>query len=79
MPGFFEKFILGLEAFSYSIRMSLSLAKLLISPQEKVGVISQVHHFHFLVSCLHTFNPLLLLLKSVVTLFATTYRKMESK
>ena len=33
MPGFFEKFIFGLEAFSYSIRTVLSLTKLLISPQ----------------------------------------------
>ena len=34
MPGFFEKIIFGLEAFSYSIRMGLSVAKLFMSPQK---------------------------------------------
>ena len=36
MPGFLEKFIFGLEALSYSIRMGLSLTKLLMSPQEQL-------------------------------------------
>ena len=36
MSGFFEKFIFGLKAFSFSIRMGLSLTKLLMSPQKKV-------------------------------------------
>ena len=58
--------------------MGLSLAKLLISPQ-KVGVISKVYYFDFLVSCLHTFNPLSLSLKWVMTVVATTYRNMESR
>ena len=34
MPGFFEKFIFRLEAFSFSISMGLSLRKLLMSPQK---------------------------------------------
>ena len=36
-------------------------------------------YFNFLVSCLYTFNLLLLLLKWVTTLAATTYRNMESR
>ena len=36
MPRFFEKFIFGLEAFSYSIRIGLSLTRLLMSPQKKL-------------------------------------------
>ena len=35
MRGSFEEFIFRLEAFSYSIRMGLSLRKLLMSPQKK--------------------------------------------
>ena len=38
MPGFFEKFIFELEAFSY-IRMGLSLAKLLMSPQKMFSIL----------------------------------------
>ena len=76
MPGFFEKFIFELEAFSYSIRMGLSLAKQLMS--QNACVISKVHYFDFLVSCLYTFNPLSLSLKWVMNLVATTYRNMES-
>ena len=56
--------------------MGLSLAKQLMSPQ-KMFVISKVHNFDFLVSCLYTFNPMLLSLKWVMTLVATTYRNME--
>ena len=36
MPVFFEKFIFRLGAFSYSIKMGLSLTKLLMSPQKKL-------------------------------------------
>ena len=36
MPGFFGKFIFGVEAFSYSIKMGLRLTKLLMSPQKKL-------------------------------------------
>ena len=36
MLGFFEKFIFGFEAFSRSIRMGLSLRKLLISLQKNL-------------------------------------------
>ena len=67
MPaGIFE-----LEDFCYSIRMGLCLPKQLMSPQ-KIIVISKVHYFDFLVSCLYTFNPLSLSLKSVMTLVETT-------
>ena len=38
MPGFFEKFIFELEVFSY-IRMGLSLAKQLISPQKMFSIL----------------------------------------
>ena len=34
MSGFFEKFIFELEAFSYNIKMGLSLANQLMSPEE---------------------------------------------
>ena len=78
MPGFFEKFIFGLEAFPYSNKMSLSLAKLDVT-SEKVDVISKVHYFDFLVSCLYTFNPLSLSSKWVATLVTITYRNMDSK
>ena len=37
--------------------MGLCLEKQLMSPQ-KIIVISKVHYFDFLVSCLYTFNPL---------------------
>ena len=74
----FWKFLFELEGFSYSTTVGLSLAKQLMSPQ-KMFVINKVHYFDFLVSCLHTFNPLSLSLKRVMTLGsnATTYRKME--
>ena len=38
MPEFFEKFIFELEAFSY-IRMGLSLAKQLMSPQKMFSIL----------------------------------------
>ena len=38
MPEFFEKYIFELEAFSY-IRMSLSLAKQLMSPQKMFSIL----------------------------------------
>ena len=44
--------------------MGSSLEKQLMSPQ-KMFAITKVHYFDFLVSCLHTFNPLSLSLKSV--------------
>ena len=47
--------------------MGLCLAKQLMSPQ-RIIIISKVHYFDFLVSCLYTFNPLSLLLKWVMTL-----------
>ena len=47
--------------------MGLCLPKQLMSPQ-KIIVISKVHNFDFLVSCLYTFNPLSLSLKWVMTL-----------
>ena len=53
----FWKFIFELEDFSYSIRMGLSLAKQLMSPQ-KMFAINKVHFFDFMVFSLHTFNPL---------------------
>ena len=58
--------------------MGLSLAKQSMSPQ-KMFVINKVHSFNFLVSCLHTFNILSLLLKRVMTLVAnaTPYRNMD--
>ena len=54
--------------------MGLCLAKQLMSPQ-KIIVISKVHYFHFLVSCLYTFNPWSLSLKWVMTLVETTYKE----
>ena len=54
--------------------MGLCLAKQLMSPQ-KIIVISKVHYFDFLVSCLYTFNPLSLSMKWVMTLVETTYRE----
>ena len=42
----------------------LESGKAVDSPQ-KMFVINKVHYFDFLVSCLHTFNPLSLSLKSV--------------
>ena len=54
--------------------MGLYLANQLMSPQ-KIMVISKVHYFDFLVSCLYTFNPLSLSLKWVMTLVETTYRE----
>ena len=44
--------------------MGSSLAKQLMSPQ-KMFFINKLHYFDFLVSCLHTFNPLSLSLKCV--------------
>ena len=57
--------------------MGLSVAKQLRSP-EKMFVISKVHYFDFLVSCLYIFNPLSLSLKWVTVLVATINRNMES-
>ena len=63
MFRFFDKFIFDLVAFSYSIRMTLSLAKQMMSPQ-KMFVSSE--KFTILISCsLYTFNPLSLSLKCV--------------
>ena len=58
--------------------MGLCLAKQLMSPQ-KIIVISKVHYFDFLVSCLYTFNPLSLSLKWVMTLVETTYREKHGE
>ena len=58
--------------------MGLCLAKQLMSPQ-KIIVISKVHYFDFLVSCLYTFNPLSLSLKWVMTLVETTYREKRGE
>ena len=58
--------------------MGLFLAKQLMSPQ-KIIVISKVHYFDFLVSCLYTFNPLSLSLKWVMTLVETTYREKRGE
>ena len=58
--------------------MGLSMKKQLTSPQKMFWVISKVHYFDFLVSCLYTFNPLSLSLKWVTFLVATTNRNMES-
>ena len=74
-PGCFEEFIFELEAFSYGIRMGLSLAIDVTSIN--VCVISKVHYFDFFVSCLYTFNPLPLSLKLLTVLVATT-KNMES-
>ena len=68
--------VFELEEFYYSTRMGLSLAKQLIS-QQKMFVISKVHYFNFLVSCLYTFNPLSLSLKWVVILVETKCSNME--
>ena len=46
---------------------------------KKVGFISKVHYFDFLLSCLYTLNPLSLSFKWVVTLVPTTYRNMENR
>ena len=45
---------------------------------KNICVISKVHYFDFLVSCLYTFNSLSLSLKWVAVLVATTSRNMES-
>ena len=45
---------------------------------KSVCVISKVHYFDFLVSCLYTFYLLSLSLKWVTVLVATTNRNMES-
>ena len=58
--------------------MGLCLTKQLMSPQ-KIIVISKVHYFDFLVSCLYTFNPLLLSLKWVMTLVETKYREKRGE
>ena len=68
--------VFELEEFYYSTRMGLSLAKQLMS-QQKMFVISKVHYFNFLVSCLYTFNPLSLSLKWVVILVETKCSNME--
>ena len=57
--------------------MGLCLAKHLMSPQ-KIIVISKVHYFDFLVSCLYTFNPLSLLLKWVMTLVERNVEREKS-
>ena len=54
--------------------MDLCLAKQLMSPQ-KIIVISKVHYFDSLISCLYTLNPLSLSLKWVMTLVETIYRE----
>ena len=58
MPAFFEKFIFGLKAFSYNIRMGLKSDKAVDVTSEKVGAISKVHYVDFLVFCLYILNPL---------------------
>ena len=58
--------------------MGLCLAKQLMSPQ-KIIVISKVHYFDFLVSCLYTFNPLLFSSKWVMTLVEITYREKRGE
>ena len=57
--------------------MGLCLTKQLMSPQ-KIIVISKVHYFDFLVSCLYTFNPLSLLLKWVMTLVERNVEREKS-
>ena len=56
--------------------MGSCLAMQLMSPQ-KIILISQVHYFDFLVSCLCTFDPLSLSLKYMITLVETTERNVE--
>ena len=56
--------------------MGSCLAMQLMSPQ-KIILISKVHYFGFLVSCLYTFDPLSLSLKWMMTLVATTERNVE--
>ena len=47
-PGFFERFIFELEAFTYSIGMGLSLAgKTLGVTSNNVCAIGKVHYFDF--------------------------------
>ena len=63
-PGFFEKFIFELKAFSYSIGMGLSLAdKAFGVTSNNVCAIGKVHYFDLLISCLYSVNPLSLSLK----------------
>ena len=69
MPGFFKKFIFGSTLSDKAADVT----------SEKVGAISKVHYFDFLVSCLYNLNPLSLSLKWVATVLATTYRNMESR
>ena len=76
MPGCFEKFIFELEAFSY--QNGIECGKAVDVTSKNVCVISKVHYFDFLVSCLYTFNPLSLSLKWVTVLVATISRNMES-
>ena len=56
--------------------MGSCLAMQLMSPQ-KIILISKVHYFDFLVSCLYTFDPLSLSLKWMMTLVETTERNVE--
>ena len=56
--------------------MGSCLAMQLISPQ-KIILISKVHYFDFLVSCLYTFDPWSLSLKYMMTLVETTERNVE--
>ena len=58
--------------------MGLCLAKQLMSPQ-KIIVISKVHYFDSLISCLYTLNPLSLSLKRLMTLVETTYREKHGE
>ena len=58
--------------------MDLCLAKQLMSPQ-KIIVISKVHYFDSLISCLYTLNPLSLSLKRLMTLVETTYREKHGE
>ena len=63
MPGFLKvNFWAGGLLLLY--QNGLESGKAVDSPQ-KMFVINKVHYFDFLVSCLHTFNPLSLSLKSV--------------
>ena len=60
MPGFFEKITFELEAFSYSIRMGLSLAKQLMLPQVDVKMFLSSAKFTILISWSPVCTPLIL-------------------
>ena len=57
MSGFFEKFIFELEAFSYNIKMGLSLANQLMSPE---GTSVSSAKFTILISWSPVCTPLIL-------------------